>query len=149
MLRLITQSQQNQILSYPFSNVLYSQKSLENGSPRILILYSGLLLDDLIASLFCDQPDLQIRITQIDKEEAIAQAIASEKPQTVILCKSDSFAVEKLNLLLEELHFSDPVQVFVVSLNGNSLEVDSKKKLVFNNFRSFIDHVKSSCLTVQ
>ena len=53
MLRLITQSQQNPILSYPFSNVLYSQMSLGNGSPRILILYSGLLLEDLIAGLLC------------------------------------------------------------------------------------------------
>jgi len=149
MLRLITQSQQNPILSYPFSNVLYSQKSLENGSPRILILYSGLLLEDLIAGLLCDEPDLQIWITGIEKEEAMAQAIASEKPQIVILCKSISFSVEKLNLMLEELHFTKAVQIFAVSINENSLEVDSKKKLVFNNFRSFIDHVKSSCLTVQ
>jgi len=149
MLRLITQSQQNPILSYPFSNVLYSQMSLGNGSPRILILYSGLLLEDLIAGLLCDEPDLQILITRIDKEEVMAQAIASEKPQTVILCKSVSFSLEKLNLLLEELHYSKAVQIFAVSINANSLEVDSKKKLVVNNFRSFIDLIKSSCLDIQ
>ena len=142
MLRIISPIQSNQFFSHPFSNIRNSNKNLKKDAPRVLILYSGILLDNMIAILFGDEPNLEILINGLDKEELIAQQIVSEKPQTVILCQSIWFSVEKLNHILEDLHYSEAVQIVAVSLTENSLEIINKKKVITTNFKSFIHLVK-------
>jgi hypothetical protein len=149
MIRLIPASQRSPILSLPVSNNNYSQKNQDDDTARILILHSGKLFDDLIAVLLREDPDLNVSIDWIDREEAIAQVIASKKPQIVILYKSVSFSVEKLKLLLEMLHYTEALQIVTVSINENSLEIANNGKLVSTNFNSFVNLCKSNVLTAQ
>ena len=117
---------------------------MQSNCPRIMILDSGILLDELILELFCDVPNLQILITRIDNEETIAQAIVSENPQVVILSKSECFSVDKLSEILKNLQFSDAIQIVVVSLHENSLVVKNSHNHSHNNFKDFVNCIKNN-----
>jgi hypothetical protein len=146
MLQLMTNSQPNSTIIHPFSNDFNPPGMLKSDCPRIMILYSGILLDELIMELFCDVPNLQICLTPIDKEETIAQTIIAENPQVVILSEADCFSVDKLSKTLETLHCSEAVQIVVVSLHGNSLEVKNNRNHSHHNFKDFVNCIKSNCL---
>ena len=144
MFRIIAQSKPNPIFSHPYSNVLCAQEGLCREVPRVLILYSGILLDDLIASLLCEIPDLHICATPIDHEGAIVERIVSERPQSVIFCESSWFSVEKLSRLLEDFHYSEAIQIIVVSRTESSVEINNKEKVTIQNSESFVNLIKNN-----
>lgn len=144
MLQSNTESQIELTSPHPVSNALNPQENLRTDAQRVLILHSGILLDELIAGLLDDEADLQVSIIPIDNEETIAQAIAGEKPQTVILCNSDWFSVAKLYLMLETINYSEALQIVVFALNENSMEVFSKEKIITKNFRHFVGLIKNN-----
>ncbi len=149
MEQLITLSQPTLLSFQAFPKVFYRQGGQNIKSQRIMVLCRGILLDEMIASLLCDEQDLQISFTRMDHEEVIAQAIFNEKPQTVVMCETADFSVEKLDHLLEDLHYSDSVQIIVVSLYENSLVINSKKKHFYTNFRNFVHLIKNNSWSIQ
>ncbi len=149
MLSFLSQSQPNLVLSHPFSKVECFQRENRLDSSRAMILYSGILLDDLIAGLLYDEPKLQIWITHIDHEEAIAQQIAALQPKTVILSESNWFSVDKLTQILESLDLSEKVRILTISIADNTLKVNSKKQYTFTNFKKFINLLTANDLMIQ
>ena len=148
MLKLFTNSQPDPNLSAPFSKVVNPPGGLQSNYPHIMILDSGILLDELILELFCDVPNLHILITRIDNEEKIAQVIITENPKVVILSESDRFSVDKLREMLKNLQFSDAIQIVVVSQYENSLVIKNSHHHSHNNFKDFVNCIKNSSTSV-
>jgi hypothetical protein len=144
MLRLVTNSQASLDLPCPFSKADIPPEKIQSSSVRIMILDSGILLDDLIMELICDVSNLEILITRIDQEEAIAQAIMLETPQVVILCDSDWFSVDKLGKLLETSPISDTIQIVVVSWHDSSLVIKNSRHHSHTNFTDFVNCIKKN-----
>ncbi len=125
--------------------VLYSSKEEEiarRGIKRILVLDSGILLDQLITLILSDDPCLDIWVQPLDTEERVAGLIDVIHPESVILSCGSTFSVSALKRLISARQPGNCVDIVTISLDDNSLDINDERRLAFSNFRNFVELVK-------
>jgi len=149
MLMINTLSEPEALISRPSRLAGQAALNVEAADHKVLLISCGMLLEDAIAGLLETEQDLRISIVPAGDENVIANAIRMESPDTIIFCKSRRFSVQRLSQMLEQLDYSHPVQIIVISINGNTLEIFNQRRLVATNFGNFVELIKSNHRALQ
>lgn len=122
---------------------LQNQIGPEAQTTRVMVVDSGILLDDVLINLLVNEPAFELSYVPMNTEKDIARLILEEKPHTILLCKSEKFSAKQLCTILENTRYEEPYQVITISIKGSNLEIQRMEKFP-SCFSELLNLVKQS-----
>ena len=135
---LSSQALAQNIRPVPFQEVQKKLKINRDAEPTpVVLLYQGILLDDILAESLGETTRLKLRIVRTKNEEQAARMIQELKPSKVVVTRLASFSVEKLANILASSGGLETIKIYAVSVAEDSLEIFDGRKAERARFMSF------------
>jgi len=134
-------SRKSHTIPFPAAQKKAGTKSAVEPMP-VVLLYHGILLDDILAECMSETGKFKIRILRTTNEEQAARQIQELKPSKVVATKTANFSVEKLANILASTGSLDAVKIYSVSVTEDTLEIFNWRKTEQTRFMNF-DHLFS------